>query len=71
MPREHVDTFDEDTALGRYLIERGLLSAVQLRAARAYQRSAGLELGAAAEALGFASRAKVEEAARIYRHKRS
>jgi hypothetical protein len=66
--RELVENIDEE--LDHYLVERGLLSTVQLRAARAYQRSARLELGAAAEALGFASRAKVEEAARRFRRRK-
>lgn len=51
---------------GRYLVESGLLTPLQLRAALAYQRSTGIKLGAAAAALGFVSQLKVEWASLAY-----
>jgi len=51
---------------GRYLVEVGLLTPLQLRAALAYQRSTGIKLGAAASALGFASELKIEWASLAY-----
>jgi tetratricopeptide (TPR) repeat protein len=51
---------------GRYLVECQLLTALQLRAALAYQRSTGIKLGAAASALGFVSELKIEWASLAY-----
>ncbi len=51
---------------GRYLVEVGLLTPLQLRAALAYQRSTGIKLGAAASALGFVSELKIEWASLAY-----
>jgi tetratricopeptide (TPR) repeat protein len=51
---------------GRYLVECGLLTPLQLRAALAYQRSTGIKLGAAAAALGFVSQLKIEWASLAY-----
>jgi len=51
---------------GRYLVEVGLLTPFQLRAALAYQRAIGIKLGAAAAALGFVSDLKVEWASLAY-----
>jgi tetratricopeptide (TPR) repeat protein len=56
----------EAGGFGRYLVECGLLTPVQLRAALAYQRSTGIKLGAAAAALGFVSQLKIEWASLAY-----
>ena len=56
----------EAGGFGRYLVECGLLTALQLRAALAYQRSTGIKLGAAASALGFVSQLKIEWASLAY-----
>lgn len=49
-----------------YLVEAGVLTELQLRAARAYERSTGVRLGAAAVALGFATESRIESAALVY-----
>lgn len=54
------------TGFGQYLVDCGLLSPVQLRAATVYQRSTGVRLGAAAVALGFVSEAKADWASLNY-----
>jgi len=61
------------SGFGHYLVECGLLSSVQLRAALAYKRSTGVRLGAAAVALGLVSEPKVEWASLAYhgRHRRA
>jgi tetratricopeptide (TPR) repeat protein len=51
---------------GRYLVQAGLLTPLQLRAALAYQRSTGIKLGAAASALGFVSALRIEWASLAY-----
>lgn len=58
---------------GNYLVETGVLTPVQLRAAQAYKRSTGVRLGAAAVALGFVSELKVEWASLAYhgQHRRA
>lgn len=58
---------------GPYLVEAGILTPVQLRAALAYKRSTGVRLGAAAVALGFVSELKVEWASLAYhgQHRRA
>jgi tetratricopeptide (TPR) repeat protein len=56
----------EAGGFGRYLVECGLLTPLQLRAALAYQRSTGIKLGAAAAALGFVSQVKIEWASLAY-----
>ena len=48
---------------GEYLVEVGALTGVELKAALAYHRFAGVRVGAAAAALGFISEPKVEWAA--------
>ena len=61
------------SGFGNYLVETGVLTPVQLRAAQAYKRSTGLRLGAAAVALGFVSELKVEWASLAYhgQHRRA
>lgn len=54
------------TGFGQYLVEIGVMTPLQLRATLAYQRSAGIRLGAAAIALGFASAPKIEWASLAY-----
>jgi len=61
---EHVRRF------GEFLVDIGALSEVQLRAALAYQRTAGIRIGTAASALGFVSEPKVEWAAHAFHGKR-
>ncbi|MBK9031390.1 MAG: hypothetical protein IPL61_08640 [Myxococcales bacterium] len=51
---------------GQHLVDAGLLSPLQLKAALAYKRSTGVRLGAAAVALGFLSAPKVEWASLAY-----
>jgi tetratricopeptide (TPR) repeat protein len=48
---------------GRYLVDIGALTPLQLRAALDYHRRAGIRVGAAAVALGFMSEPRVEWAA--------
>jgi tetratricopeptide (TPR) repeat protein len=52
-----------DGGFGHYLVNIGVLSPVQLRAALAYHRTTGVRVGRAAVALGFLSEPKVEWAA--------
>ncbi len=61
------------SGFGSYLVEAGVLSPVQLRAALAYKKSTGLRLGTAAVALGFASELKIEWASLAYhgQHRRA
>jgi len=61
------------SGFGNYLVEAGILTPVQLRAAKAYKRSTGLRLGSAAVALGFVSELKVEWASLAYhgQHRRA
>ncbi|MCE9573564.1 MAG: hypothetical protein K8W52_10445 [Deltaproteobacteria bacterium] len=54
------------SGFGQYLVEIGVMTPLQLRATLAYQRSAGIRLGAAAVALGFASAPKIEWASLAY-----
>jgi tetratricopeptide (TPR) repeat protein len=58
---------------GRYLLEHGVVTEPQLRAALAYKRATGVKLGRAVTTLGFASELKIEWAALAYhgRHRRS
>ena len=58
---------------GAYLVETGVLTALQLKAAIAYKKSTGVRLGAAAVALGFASELKIEWASLAYhgQHRRA
>jgi tetratricopeptide (TPR) repeat protein len=51
---------------GRYLVDIGALTPLQLRAALDYHRRAGVRVGAAAVALGFLSEPSVEWAAHDY-----
>lgn len=51
---------------GRYLVDIGALTPIQLRAALDYHRRAGVRVGAAAVALGFMSEPRVEWAAHDY-----
>jgi len=57
---------------GAYLVDVGVLSALQLRATLAYKKSTGVRLGAAAVALGFATDSRIESASLVYhgRHRR-
>ena len=55
---------------GSYLVKIGAITPMQLRAALAYHRSAGIRIGAAAVALGFVSSPKVEWAAHSYHARR-
>lgn len=59
---------DDDPAdqFGRYLVDIGTLTPVQLYAALDYQRRAGVTVGDAAIALGFASAPMVEGAAQAF-----
>jgi tetratricopeptide (TPR) repeat protein len=61
------------SGFGYYLVEAGILTKVQLRAAEAYKRSTGVRLGAAAVALGFVSELKIEWASLAYhgQHRRA
>lgn len=61
------------SGFGHYLVETGVLTKVQLRAAEAYKRSTGVRLGAAAVALGFVSELKIEWASLAYhgQHRRA
>lgn len=60
------DDLPEASGFGRYLVEVGLVTPLELRAALAYQRSTGIRLGAAASALGFVSPLKIEWASLAY-----
>jgi tetratricopeptide (TPR) repeat protein len=60
------DELPEAVGFGRYLLEVGLVTPLELRAALAYQRSTGIRLGAAASALGFVSALKIEWASLAY-----
>jgi tetratricopeptide (TPR) repeat protein len=51
---------------GQHLVECGLLSPVQLKAALVYKKSTGVRLGAALAALGLLSEQKIEWAALAY-----
>ncbi|HKE14019.1 MAG TPA: tetratricopeptide repeat protein [Kofleriaceae bacterium] len=55
---------------GRYLVAIGALTAVQLHAALDYHRRAGISVGAAAIALGFASAPSVEGAVHAFHQTR-
>ncbi len=61
------------SGFGNYLVETGVLSPVQLRAALAYKKSTGVRLGTAAVALGFVSELKIEWASLAYhgQHRRA
>lgn len=61
------------SGFGHYLVETGVLTTVQRRAAEAYKRSTGVRLGAAAVALGFVSELKIEWASLAYhgQHRRA
>jgi tetratricopeptide (TPR) repeat protein len=67
-PRRSQDQLDGDPAdpFGRYLVDIGTLTPVQLYAALDYQRRAGVTVGDAAIALGFASAQLVEGAAQAF-----
>ena len=51
---------------GQHLVDCGLLSPVQLKAALVYKRSTGVRLGAALAALGLLSEQKIEWASLAY-----
>ncbi|MBL8625320.1 MAG: hypothetical protein JNK64_28675, partial [Myxococcales bacterium] len=51
---------------GQHLVDCGLLSPVQLRAALVYKKSTGVRLGAALAALGLLSEQKIEWASLAY-----
>lgn len=72
-PRFAYGTCDDERVarFGEFLVEIGALSEVQLRAALAYQRTAGIRIGTAASALGFVSEPKVEWAAHAFHGKRT
>jgi tetratricopeptide (TPR) repeat protein len=56
---------------GRYLVEMGLLSPMELVRTLGYHRSRGVRVGEAAVALGYLSTRKVEWAATHYHNRRS
>jgi tetratricopeptide (TPR) repeat protein len=62
----------EAGGFGQYLVEIGVVSETQLRAALAYKRATGVRLGRAVTTLGFASELKIEWASLAYhgRHRR-
>ncbi len=51
---------------GTYLVDVGVLSELELRAAMAYKKATSVRLGAAAVALGFATEARLESASLVY-----
>lgn len=60
------------SGFGNYLVEIGVLTEPQLRAALAYKRATGVRLGRAVTTLGFATELKIEWASLAYhgRHQR-
>lgn len=76
-PRLAIGSHSDDTQntapvrarFGRYLVDIGALTPLQLRAALDYHRRAGCRVGAAAVALGFMSEPRVEWAAHDF-HRR-
>jgi tetratricopeptide (TPR) repeat protein len=73
MQRSTLSQLPMASGFGNYLVETGVLSPVQLRAALAYKKSTGVRLGAAAVVLGFASELKIEWASLAYhgQHRRA
>jgi tetratricopeptide (TPR) repeat protein len=55
---------------GRYLVEIGVLSPMQLHRALSYHQASGLRIGQATVALGYLSEQKVESAALAYHRSR-
>jgi tetratricopeptide (TPR) repeat protein len=62
----------EASGFGQYLVEIGVMTEPQLRAALAYMKATGVRLGRAVTTLGFASELKIEWASLAYhgRHRR-
>lgn len=60
------------SGFGRYLVEHGVITEPQLRAALAYKRATGVRLGRAITTLGLAGELKIEWASLAYhgRHRR-
>ena len=73
MQRSTLSQLPMATGFGNYLVETGVLTPVQLRAALAYKKSTGVRLGAAAVVLGFVSELKIEWASLAYhgQHRRA
>jgi tetratricopeptide (TPR) repeat protein len=73
MQRSTLSQLPMATGFGSYLVETGVLTPVQLRAALAYKKSTGVRLGSAAVVLGFASELKIEWASLAYhgQHRRA
>jgi tetratricopeptide (TPR) repeat protein len=73
MQRSTLSQLPMAAGFGNYLVEAGVLTPVQLRAALAYKKSTGLRLGTAAVALGFVSEQKNEWASLAYhgQHRRA
>ncbi len=73
MQRSTLSQLPQANGFGQYLVEAGVLTPVQLRAALAYKKSTGIRLGSAAVALGFASELKIEWASLAYhgQHRRA
>lgn len=73
MQRSTLSQLPMASGFGNYLVETGVLTPVQLRAALAYKKSTGVRLGAAAVVLGFASELKIEWASLAYhgQHRRA
>lgn len=73
MQRSTLSQLPMASGFGTYLVEAGVLTPIQLRAALAYKKSTGVRLGAAAVVLGFASELKIEWASLAYhgQHRRA
>jgi len=73
MQRSTLSQLPVASGFGHYLVEAGVLTPIQLRAALAYKKSTGIRLGAAAVALGFVSELKIEWASLAYhgQHRRA
>jgi len=73
MQRSTLSQLPMASGFGHYLVETGVLTPVQLRAALAYKKSTGVRLGSAAVVLGFASELKIEWASLAYhgQHRRA
>jgi tetratricopeptide (TPR) repeat protein len=73
MQRSTLSQLPMANGFGSYLVETGVLTPVQLRAALAYKKSTGVRLGSAAVVLGFVSELKIEWASLAYhgQHRRA
>jgi tetratricopeptide (TPR) repeat protein len=73
MQRSTLSQLPQASGFGNYLVEAGVLTPVQMRAALAYKKSTGVRLGSAAVVLGFASELKIEWASLAYhgQHRRA